>query len=101
MAAAAALPDWPTLMDEATAAAYLGMSGDTFRGFMARKGVRPVDLGGPRLTRWRRADLDRLVDSLPARGVPSPAEAAGTIDPAEAALAMVERQARAARRAGG
>lgn len=61
------LPNWPALMDEETAAAYLGVGVTSFRAIAAGAGARPVDLG-LRLLRWRKSDLDRVVEALPLRG---------------------------------
>lgn len=88
---AVARPDWPALMDAQTAASYLSCSVDTMRGVTARAGVKPVDMGISRL-RWRRKDLDALVDSLRPRGAPMASEGAPEPDPANDALAAVERR---------
>ncbi|MDO1560376.1 hypothetical protein Q0812_13155 [Brevundimonas sp. 2R-24] len=88
------LPNWPALLDCETAAAYCSMSDETFKAFAAARGVRPVETGH-RLLRWRRVDLDRMIDSLPAR-VKGPANDGGQVDlrdPAEEALRMVQRRA--------
>jgi len=53
-------------MDETTAAAYLGVGATSFRVLAARNGLQPVALE-LRLTRWRKADLDRFVSRLASR----------------------------------
>lgn len=74
------LPDWPVLMGVDLACAYTQLGEDSFR-FLARKrGVKPVDCEGLGVTRWRRADLDRLVDSLPHRGAEMAATAPSAND---------------------
>ena len=77
-----------------TACAYLSLSPKSFRWVAARQGVRPVDLGMA-VTRWRKADLDALLDNLAARGAELAPEALSALDPADLAL---ERAARRARR---
>lgn len=52
------LPDWPRLMSEAQAAAYLSIGTTTLR----EKGPHPLELGRRRL--WDRQDLDRWADRL-------------------------------------
>lgn len=74
------LPNWPALMDEETAAAYLGVGAVSFRAIAGKAGARPVELG-LRLLRWRKADLDRLVEGLPLKG-----EMAGSCLGAETAI---------------
>lgn len=88
------LPNWPALMDLELACAYTQLGETQFKALSACYNVAPRDLGAIRGVRWRRVDLDRLIDSLPARGEPSPA--AATEDPAQAALLRVRK--RAARR---
>lgn len=56
------LPDWPRLMPEPMAAAYLGISGSTLRTL----GLPVRHIG--RAARWDRRDLDRWADAL--AGVP-------------------------------
>jgi hypothetical protein len=53
-----ALPDWPRLMGEELAAAYVSLSATTLRA----KGPEPRRLGKRRL--YDRADLDRWADRL-------------------------------------
>lgn len=80
--AAPALPDWPALMDRAMAADYLRVSQGSFTVIAAKQNLRPVQMDVD-VIRWRRRDLDALIDSLPLRGVPSDPEAAA------AALAVI------------
>lgn len=88
------IPDWPALMDAPTAAAYLSISESSFR-FVARvQGVKPVDMGLATV-RWRRKDLDGLIDRLPARGANIHAATPAIQDPAEVALVRARRRARA------
>lgn len=58
------LPDWPALMSAAVAGAYLGMSASSFEVLAARRGLRRVKLD-VRCTRWRRRDVDALIEGLP------------------------------------
>ena len=62
-----ALPNWPALMDEDMSSSYLQMERRTFRALATSHHLAPVDVGA-RLLRWRRTDLDRLVEALPAKG---------------------------------
>lgn len=89
---AAALPHWPALMDAETAGAYLGLCASSFRILAAQKGVKAVDIG-LRAVRYRKADIDRMVDSLPLRDAGSTAPEAPYIDLAAQALANVRRSA--------
>jgi excisionase family DNA binding protein len=79
-------------MDEATAAAYLQLSRRSLRRLLARERLGPLQLG-LRLRRWRRTDLDALLERLPLLG------SAGD-QAAEAALAAVDRRALRHRRQG-
>lgn len=84
-----ARPDWPRLMAEADAAAYLSIGVTTLR----ELGPAPKPLGRRRL--WDRLDLDRFADALGGQ----PLEGAD----AEAHGRQVERQfleARSNRRTG-
>lgn len=93
-AAAETLPHWPALMDEDRAAEYCGeISVPTFKAMTARYKLQPVDMGA-RLLRWRKADLDRMIDSLPARGAPSPPEAANAPESFDDAVRKAEKRAR-------
>jgi hypothetical protein len=93
MADVSALPDWPALMDTALAAAYCSMSEASFRFVARRRDVKPVDTGLS-LVRWRRKDLDGLIDSLPGRGANSAPVVDVEIDPAETALRRARDRAR-------
>lgn len=86
------LPNWPGLMDTATASAYLSMSEASLRLLAHRVGVTPVDCGGLSMTRWRRRDLDAMIDSLPQRDGTVVAQAS-VVDDAAAALERVRRRA--------
>ncbi|GEM_PF-2561606 len=61
------LPNWPGLMNTEMASAYVSLSESAFQGLAARRGVQPVDMGPMRGVRWKRGDLDRLIDNLPLR----------------------------------
>jgi hypothetical protein len=87
----AALPNWPALMDARLSAAYCDMAESTFRALAALRGVRPVDLGLS-VTRWRKRDLDALIDSLPTRGEPDAPPPALTQDPAAEALERARKR---------
>lgn len=52
------LPDWPRLMREAMAAAYVGISASMLRAH----GPKPKKIGGCAV--WDRHDLDRWADAL-------------------------------------
>ena len=83
------------------ALAYTQLSESSFRFLARRRDVAPVECEGLTITRWRRADLDRLIDSLPRRGAPigtdapdlSAAESDGQ-DAGEMALARARRRSR-------
>lgn len=84
----APLPNWPILMSTALAARYLSMDENSFVQVTRRAGVRPVDLGLA-MVRWRRGELDRLVNDLPATSGLS-----GALDPvpdAERAATIAKR----------
>lgn len=89
--------DWPALMDLQTASDYLALAPGSLAGFLSRQGVEPVALGA-RLRRWRRCDLDAVVDRLPLRSVVNPTPCQDDEIGVEWALAAVERRARAGRR---
>jgi hypothetical protein len=99
---------WPALLTTDLACAYTQLSEQSFRWLATQRGLKPADCAGLAVTRWRRADIDRMIDSLPERGaeiapqepgdgrsatLPSPAN-----DPAAAALA---RAAQRVRKSGG
>jgi hypothetical protein len=99
---------WPALLTTELACVYTSLSEQSFRWMAHQHGVRPTECAGLAVTRWRRNDLDRMIDSLPAKGAEiepqdGPIAPAGTLpspntDPAADALA---RAARRARKAGG
>jgi hypothetical protein len=62
-----AMPAWPLLMDAATGALYLEVSPESFLAIVRRAGLRPVDLGVG-VVRWRRPEIDQLIQGLPVRG---------------------------------
>lgn len=82
------LPGWPALLDVELACAYVGMGEQTFRAFAKLNKVTPVDTGF-RMLRWRRADLDALIDRLAAVD-PNSRQDAPAPDVAEEALRSVE-----------
>jgi hypothetical protein len=55
---------WPALMDERTAAEYLGLSIGSLRLLLRRLRIEPLPLG-LRVKRWRRADIDEVIARLP------------------------------------
>jgi len=95
------LPNWPALMDTATACAYLSMSDVSLRHLAKRRGIAPVDFGGLHLLRWRKQDLDALVDGL-AQRVDTARGAGGSIQPSapvhDLAAAALEKSRRRGRR---
>lgn len=87
---------WPALMDLRTAAEYLSLAPGSALSLMHRENVRPIELGA-RLRRWRRSDLDALLDALGGlRREGDSAAHASSEEGLDRALAAVER--RAARR---
>lgn len=58
------LPNWPVLLTTEMASRYLSLDENSFNLVVHRGGVRPVDLGLA-MTRWRRTELDRLINALP------------------------------------
>lgn len=89
--------DWPALMDLTTAGDYLALAPGSLLSLLRRERVAPVDLG-VKLRRWRRSDLDELVERLPMTWVQDARRDPQERQVTEAALAAVERRARAARR---
>jgi hypothetical protein len=81
-------------MDTALAASYVGLGETTFRGWAARHGLKPIDLGVS-VTRWRKSDLDAAIDGSPLR--PSEEADLGIEAAQAAALAAVRAQSRARR----
>lgn len=88
------LPAWPALLTTDLACAYLSLGEVSLKYLAKRAGVTPVDCAGLALVRWRRGDLDRLIDSLGARGSEILPDAAPPVDLAQAALARAQRRAR-------
>ena len=88
------MPAWPALLTTELACAYTTLSEASFRAVAKLKGLEPRDVAGLAVTRWRRADLDALIDSLPARGAQMPADAPPAADPVDLALQRVKRRAR-------
>lgn len=61
------LPDWPRGLQEAMAAAYVGISPGQFRAFVDRgEAPKPVHFPGRRIV-WLRDDLDAWLDRLAGR----------------------------------
>jgi hypothetical protein len=83
---------WPALMDLETAGDYLGLATGSLISLLRRENVSPVDVGG-RSRRWRRQDLDALVERLPACWPREMEEGGGKADQLDSALAAVERRA--------
>lgn len=85
----APLPNWPILMGTAMAARYLSLDENSFALVTHRAGVQPVDLGFE-MVRWRRNELDRLVNNLPASsGLSGVDRPAADPDPTEAIVSRV------------
>lgn len=93
---------WPALLTTDLACLYTQLSEQSFRWLAHRSGVRPVDCAGLAVTRWRRGDLDRMIDSLAEKGAPAAEDApqtptattpAAALDPATDALARAARRA--------
>lgn len=79
-------------MDLGTAGAYLTLAPGSLISLLRRENIAPVDVGA-RLKRWRRQDLDALIERLPRSGPPSSERR--TLDPEDepdTALARVERR---------
>lgn len=93
--------DWPALMDLATAGDYLGLPPGSLMSLLRSWNVSPVDLG-TRARRWRRRDLDSLLERLPLAWTQEEDEAdAAAVDAAVAAVdsrAAGRRQDHSARR---
>ena len=88
--------DWPALMDLSTAGDYLAIAPGSLLSLLRREHVSPVDLG-LKLRRWRRRDLDDLVERLPMTWVQAARRDPDERTQIDAALAAVEQRARAAR----
>jgi hypothetical protein len=89
--------DWPALMDLTTAGDYLALAPGSLLGLLRREHVSPVDLG-LKVRRWRRRDLDDLVERLPMTWVQDARGNRESRQQTEAALAAVEQRARMAQR---
>lgn len=83
--------DWPALMDLRTASDYLNLGRGSLLGLLSREQVHPVDVGA-KLRRWRKRDLDNLIERLPAYGSGRTAADPG-VPGLDLALAAVERRA--------
>lgn len=59
------LPEWPRLLSEPEAAAYVGLSVNTFRGNVGKIFPAPVYIGHRKL--YDRLALDEAVDTLSAQ----------------------------------
>lgn len=86
---AAALPDWPRLMGERLAAAYLGIGASTLR----ERGPRPRKVGTRTL--YDRRDLDRWADALDGQPLDPPAREAEADDVAARVAARIGGRLRA------
>lgn len=94
-----ALPNWPALMSREMAAAYLSVGETQFAALTAQYKIAAVDLRPLRGVVWKRADLDRLIDMLPARGECSTAsEPSSAMSPEDLAIHLAERRGRRASR---
>lgn len=89
------MPAWPAMLTTELACAYTSLSEASFRAFAKLNRLEPRDCAGLAVTRWRKADLDALIDSLPARGAQMPADTPPAADPVDLALQRVKRRARA------
>jgi hypothetical protein len=90
----APLPHWPALMTTELACAYTSLARGSFMLLAGKHGVHPVECAGLAVVRWRRADLDGLIDKLPARGAEIAPEGQPANDPAEEALRRAQRRVR-------
>jgi hypothetical protein len=80
---------WPSLLRDKRAADYCDVSESTFLTLAALKGLKPVDIP-LRVKRWRRSDLDALIDGLPLRGPDEPRAALLVDDSADEGLRRVQ-----------
>lgn len=95
---------WPALLTTDLACAYTQLSEQSFRWLATQRGLKPADCAGLAVTRWRRSDIDRMIDSLPERGAeitpqepaqdPSATTLAPAPDPFAAALAKAAQRGR-------
>jgi hypothetical protein len=88
------IPNWPVLMTTEVACAYVSLGEQSFRFITRKRSVSPVDCEGLAVTRWRKADLDRLVESLPVRGAQVLIDGANDDNAAELALARIRHRAK-------
>jgi hypothetical protein len=86
------LPGWPAALTTKRAAAYLEIGEGSLLTLTRRMGVKPLPLGLA-VTRWRRADLDEMLDRLAERGESPQIVETPDIDP-QAALERVRRRGR-------
>jgi hypothetical protein len=89
--------DWPALMDLATAGDYLALAPGSLINLLRRENVSPVEIGG-RLRRWRRRDLDALIERLPLQWARAPDAPTEEQTDAENALRAVERRSQLRRK---
>ena len=89
-----AMPGWPALMTIELACAYTSLAEASFRALAKLHWVFPVDCGGLAVTRYRRSDLDHLIDKLPLRGAEIAPQATPARDPADLAMERAARRAR-------
>lgn len=59
------MSDQAAFLSTKDAAAYLGVSKDALRGYRRRGLVRAYRIRGSRLIRFKRADLDALLEEVP------------------------------------
>ena len=88
------MPNWPALMTTELACAYTSLARASFLLLAGHHGVLPVECAGLAVVRWKRTDLDVLIDKLPARGAEMAPEGQPANDPAEEALRRAQRRAR-------
>jgi len=81
-------------MTTEVACAYVSLGEQSFRLITRKRSVLPVDCEGLAMTRWRKADLDRLVEGLPVRGAHVLIDGANDDNAAELALARIRHWAK-------
>lgn len=89
------MPAWPAMLTTELACAYTSLSEGSFKAFAKLNRLQPRECAGLAVTRWRRTDIDAIIDSLPARGAEMPLDAPPVADPVDLALQRVRRRARA------
>ena len=90
--------EWPALMDLGTAGAYLTLAPGSLLSLLRREHISPVKVGA-RLKRWRRQDLDALVERLPRSPTSAPdGPPQDPEDEVDVALARVDRRASRSRK---